>query len=182
VPTVGHAVAMSRLELQPRREADADHFYARIMELASLSSRSQAKKVATSVMGGLLGRLTRLSAGLIADSLPQPIPQLVLGSPTRPRFAPFDTLVEEVSEELGVRRQTAVTYLRAVGVVLEESLTMDALECLRAEIPVVAREILPSYQPVSSERPSILRSSRIEPLCTAPDDGRGRLSYLHTPV
>jgi len=90
--------------------------------------------------------------------------------------------VEEVSEELGVGRQTAVIYLGAVGVVLEGSLTTDALECLRAEIPVVAREILPSYWPVSSERPSILRSSRIEPLCTAPDDGSGRLSYLHTPV
>jgi uncharacterized protein (DUF2267 family) len=165
-----------------RGKAGADRFYARIMELASLDSRSQAKKVVASVMRGLLGRLTRISAGLIADALPQPIPRLVLGSPSRPRFAPFGTLVEEVSEELGVGRQTAVIYLQAVGVVLEESLTTDALACLQAEIPVVAREILPSYRPVSSERPSILRSSRIEPLCTAPDDGRGGLSYLHTPV
>lgn len=166
-----------------RGKADADRFYARIMKLASLDSRSQANKVVGSVMRGLLGRLPRISAGLIADALPQPIPGLVLGSPpSRPRFAPFGTLVEEVSEELGVGRQTAVIYLDAVGVVLEESLTTDALECLRAEIPVVVREILPSYRPVSSERPSILRSSSIEPLCTAPDDGSGGLSYLHTPV
>jgi hypothetical protein len=152
------------------------------MELASLDSRSQANKVVASVMQGLLGRLTRISAGLIADALPQPIPRLVLGSPSRPRFAPFATLVEEVSVDLGVGRQAAVIYLGVVGVVLEGSLTTDALECLRAEIPVVAGEILPSYWPVSSERPSILRSSRIEPLCTAPDDERGGLSYLHTPV
>lgn len=165
-----------------RGKADADRFYARIMELASLDSRSQAKKVVASVMRALLGRLPQISAGLIADALPQPMPQLFLGSPSRPRFAPFDTLVREVSEELGVGRQTAVTYLGAVGVLLEESLTTDALECLRAEIPVVAREILPSYWPVSSERPSILGSSSIEPLCTSPDDGGGRLSYLHTPV
>jgi uncharacterized protein (DUF2267 family) len=165
-----------------RGKADADRFYARITELASLDSRSQANKVVASVMRGLFGRLPRLSAGLIADALPQPVPRLVLGSPSRPRFAPFGTLVEEVSEELGAGRQTAVTYLRAVGVVLEETLTADALACLQAEIPGVAREILPSYRPVSSERPSILRSSSIEPLCTAPDDGTGGLSYLHTPV
>jgi hypothetical protein len=67
------------------------------MELASLDSRSQANKVVASIMRGLLGRLTRISAGLIADALPQPIPRLVLGSPSRPRFAPFATLVEEVS-------------------------------------------------------------------------------------
>jgi len=173
---------MSRRELHSTGEADASHFYTRIMELASLDSRSQAKKVAASVLAGLLGRLPRLSAGLVADALPQPIPRLVLGSPSRPRFAPFSTLVEEVSVELGVRRKMAVTYLKAVGVVLEESLSPEALECLRAEIPVVVREILPSYQPVSSERPSILLSSSVEPLCTAPDDGTGRLSYLHTPV
>src|SRR5450759_5756834 len=99
------------------------------MELASLDSRSQANKVVGSVMRVLLGRLHRISAGLIADALPQPIPRLVLGSPSRPRFAPFDTLVEEVSEELGVGRQTAAIHLRAVGVVLEETLTTDALAC-----------------------------------------------------
>lgn len=64
-----------------RGKADADRFYARIMELASLDSRSQANKVVGSVMRGLLGRLPRISAGLIADALPQPIPGLVLGSP-----------------------------------------------------------------------------------------------------
>ena len=98
------------------------------------------------------------------------------------RFAPFKELVALVADELRVSPATATDYLRAVGTALEEKLDPLALEGLRAEIPAVAREILPAYIPVSSERPSVLLSSTPEPLCTAPDDGKGRLSYLHRAV
>ena len=162
---------------------NSTQFYDRIIELAGLKRRSEAKGIAVAVMRELLGRLSRQSAGLIAESLPSPMPRLFTSElPVGSRFASFKTLAVLVADELRVSPDTAIDYLRAVGTALEEKLDPLALECLRAEIPAVAREILPAYIPVSSERPSVLLSSTPEPLCTAPDDGKGRLSYLHTPV
>jgi len=148
-------------------------FYDWIVESAGLKGRPEAKRIAVAVMRGLFERLPRLSAGLIGEALPPPIPRLLITElVTGTRFAPFNTLTLRVAEELRVSRDIAEGYLRAVGAALEKTLDPQALECLRAEIPTVAREILPGYIPVSNDRPSVLESSTPEPLCTSPSAGQ----------
>ena len=148
-------------------------FYDRIAESAGLKGRTEAEGIAVAVMRELLGLLPRLSAGLIGEALPPPIPRLLATEvDTGSRFAPFNTIALRVAEELRVSRAAAQGYLRAVGAALEETLDSQALECLRADIPTVAREILPGYVPVSNDRPSVLESSTPEPLCTSPSAGQ----------
>lgn len=148
-------------------------FYDRIAESTALKGRPEAKRIGVAVMRELLGLLPRLSAALIAEALPPPIPRLLTTEvETGSRFAPFTTLALRVGEGLRVSPDTAEDYLRAVGAALEKTLDPQALECLRAEIPTVARELLPGYVPVSSDRPSVLESSMPEPLCTSPSAGQ----------
>jgi uncharacterized protein (DUF2267 family) len=154
-------------------------FYDWIVESAALKGRAEAKTIAVAVMTGLFARLPRLSAALIGESLPPPIPRLLITElAAGARFAPFNTLALEVAEELRVSPDTSEDYLRAVGASLEKTLDPQALECLRADIPTIAREILPGYIPVSSDRPSVLESSTPEPLCTSPSAGQAWPSGL----